>query len=140
MPAAAVDPKVERILAERAGEARRRFEEAVGRFEAGRFEEAETEVRASLKALTTAEGHHLLGLVLRELRRPEEAERAFLSAVKGKPSFAEAWLNLGTLRYFRGELPGAIEAYEAYLKHSGEAGAEETRGMVEARIREMRGK
>ena len=94
----------------------------------------------SLACWSTPEGLHLLGIILEGRGKDAEAEKSYSTAVKRKRSLVDAWFRLGNLRYERGDLERAIEAYEGFLIHAGKEVPEETTGMVRARIREMRGR
>ena len=56
-----------------------------------------------------------LGMAALALRRPDEAERAFVRAVEIDPSVV-AWLGLGVLRRTRRDASGARAAFDAALK------------------------
>jgi len=60
----------------------------------------------------------LRGRALNNLRRLDEAEAAFLRATELSPGHAEAWHNLGHVRWIRGELVGAKEAFGEALNRA----------------------
>ncbi|HVA46445.1 MAG TPA: tetratricopeptide repeat protein [Pirellulales bacterium] len=62
-----------------------------------------------------AEAHHDLGLVLAELKKPNEAEESYRKALQLKPDFPEALNNLGILLEGRGRLQEAEAAYRQAL-------------------------
>jgi tetratricopeptide (TPR) repeat protein len=55
------------------------------------------------------------GLILRDLRRLDEAEASFEAAAALDPSSVRAWFLLGTCRQDRGDFAGAADAYRAVL-------------------------
>ncbi len=136
----ALDPKVEEVLRQRTEEARRAFDESGRLLAAGDLAGAEREARRSLAARRTAEALHRLGEVLEAAERPDEAADAWRGAVELKPSLHQSWLALGMLLYRRGELAGAVEAFEGWLRAAGDDAPLATREQVKARIEEMRGK
>jgi tetratricopeptide (TPR) repeat protein len=71
------------------------------------------------------------GLILRDLRRPGEAEAAFEAAAALDPASARAWFLIGTCRQDRGDFAGAAAAYRAVLvRDSSIAEAAVNLGMV----------
>ena len=59
-----------------------------------------------------------LGIAFSELGRDDEASQHFRNAIRIKYSLAEAHINLGALLQKRGELPEAIQEYQAVLATS----------------------
>jgi len=56
-----------------------------------------------------------IGLLERQLRDFEAAEKMYLSCVRGDPNYGPAYLNLGILyELYMGRLPEALSAYERY--------------------------
>ena len=102
------------------------------------FDGAVQAILKSLTAMETAEGRYVLGQIRHDQGKKEEAEGAFRAAVKAKPGLYQAWLDLGTLLYFKGEDAEALRCYENYLNLAGEADPVETRAAVEAKIKELR--
>ena len=50
------------------------------------------------------------------MNRFEEAKAAYLEAVKLRPSYSKAWLNLGYIHAFLGDLDAARSAFEKALE------------------------
>ncbi len=137
-PEEGVDPKVAEILRERSERARRAFLKAVELKDERQFDAAVQAILTSLTSRETAEGRYVLGQIRREQGRKAEAERAFRTAVKQKPGLYQAWLDLGTILYFKNDDAGALECYENYLHLAGNEEPVETRAAVEARVKEIR--
>jgi tetratricopeptide (TPR) repeat protein len=56
-----------------------------------------------------------IGLLERQLRDFQAAEKTYLNCVRGDPNYAPAYLNLGILyELYMGRLPEALSAYERY--------------------------
>ena len=56
-----------------------------------------------------------IGLLERQLRDFEAAEKTYLNCVRGDPNYGPAYLNLGILyELYMGRLPDALSAYERY--------------------------
>jgi tetratricopeptide (TPR) repeat protein len=62
--------------------------------------------------------HHILGCVYLREHRLDEAMAEFHTALRLRPSYAEAHSNLGMALELSGRAPEAIEAYEAALRWS----------------------
>ena len=84
----------------------------------GKFKDAETSLRASLKAKPdTSVSFYYLGRTLNKLNRNEEAETALLTCLKmGPDDFKEAHRVLAAIYLDRGELARVVEELETYLK------------------------
>src|SRR5690606_4588740 len=63
-----------------------------------------------------AEAHHLLGLVLTNLEKPEKAIMALKRAVEAYPHFAQAWLDLGFIYQQQSQFDKAEQAFSLALK------------------------
>jgi tetratricopeptide (TPR) repeat protein len=96
-------------------EAKRLVDEGAEALRAGEPETARQRFRESLRNYESPPARFGLGVALSALDRHEEAERAYEMAVDVDPRYAEAWLNLGGLRYRREDWAGAEEAYMEYL-------------------------
>lgn len=81
----------------------------------GDFEEAARELELALAAQPDAKESNNLGLALRRLGRPAEAEARFRAAAALDPSFAEALMNLGTTLAELGRRDEAIASVEQAL-------------------------
>jgi tetratricopeptide (TPR) repeat protein len=138
VPEEAVAPEVAAVLRERSEQARLAFMEAVRLRGERDFDGAVRAILESLTALETAEGRYVLGQIRHDQGKEDEAERAFRAAVKQKPGLYQAWLDLGTLLYFQGDDPGALECYENYLHLAGEGDPVETRAAVQAKVKQLR--
>ena len=101
------------------------------------LEGAAESLRESIRARTSGEAWFLLGRVRTEQEKKAEAKEAYRTAVRVKPSLAEAWLNLGSLCYLDGEWKEALEAYEAYLEQSRDDGDTDLRLRVRALADEL---
>ncbi|MCK6570066.1 tetratricopeptide repeat protein [Myxococcota bacterium] len=76
-----------------------------------------------------------LGTALAQAGKHAEAETALRAAARLAPSEPRAWENLAVLQEERGDVPGAIEAYESMLKNVKNADPE---GKVRQRIEALR--
>ena len=77
---------------------------------ANRIDDAQTQVRAALRAdPDMAEAHELLGGLLAGKRQLPEAEREYAEAIRLKPDSARAHLDLARVLAAEGNLTGAIE-------------------------------
>jgi protein O-mannosyl-transferase len=137
-PETPLDPEYEAIFKERTERARLAFMSAVKLQAEGDFDGAASAIIESLTALETAEARYVLGQIRQDQKKTEEAERAFRAAVKLKPALHQAWLDLGSLLYFKGDDAGALECYENYLALSGDEAPLETRAAVEVKVKEIR--
>ncbi len=133
-----VDPEVAEILKERTETARQEFMRAVKLKEERDFDGAVRAILLSLTARESAEGRFVLGQIRRDQGKSKEAERAFRAAVVQKPALHQAWLDLGSILYFKGDDAGALECYENYLHLSGDEDPLETRAQVEVKVKELR--
>ena len=85
----------------------------------GRLDEAEAALRRALERdSNVAAFHHALGNVLQD--RGKHAVRAYRRALRLQPQLAEAWNDLGTARYARGELEAAVECYQHAVRLRGD--------------------
>jgi tetratricopeptide (TPR) repeat protein len=66
-----------------------------------------------------AQAHHNLSLAFYQGLRLDQAEAACRKAIQLRPEFADAHLTLGTIRFLRGDLPGAWPEYEWRWKATG---------------------
>jgi len=132
-----LEPRVAEILRERAEKARGHFEASGRLWAAGDIEGADREIHASLDALVTAEAYYRLARLRTAQDRRADAVKAYRSAVRAKPSLAAAWLNLGGLLYFEGDLAGAVLAYEGWRRRAKDPDRA-TWAKVEAMVEEMK--
>jgi tetratricopeptide (TPR) repeat protein len=68
--------------------------------------------RAVAVAPDAPAAHALLAAELARVGRPDEAVRAYQDAVRCDPFYAQGWYELGDLLLERGDLDGALDAYE----------------------------
>jgi Flp pilus assembly protein TadD len=71
---------------------------------------------ACLAEPNRAETHYVFGQAWVAAGRPERAEQAFALAVKLRPGFADAWVNLGLARYAQGAVEAAKQAMHRALQ------------------------
>jgi tetratricopeptide (TPR) repeat protein len=90
----------------------------VALYRLGKFKDAETSLRASLKVKAdTPVAYYFLGRTLNKLNRNEEAETALLTCLKTNPDdFKEAHRVLAAIYLDRGVLARVVEELETYLK------------------------
>ena len=55
------------------------------------------------------------GVCLRDAKRPDEAEQSFLAAIRARPDYSEATVQLATLHMERGQLAEARKVVDTYL-------------------------
>jgi tetratricopeptide (TPR) repeat protein len=83
----------------------------------GRPREAEKALRRGLEAdASLPEGHAILGMVLLQLDRVEEAERSEREALLRNPNFAQAYLVLSEICARRRDYRQQIQDLDSYLK------------------------
>ncbi|MFM2096008.1 MAG: hypothetical protein RIS70_3132 [Planctomycetota bacterium] len=83
-----------------------------------RPEEALRCYEVAWKQTPTAEIQCNLGNALRDLGRLDDAARAYQTAIEMHRGLAEAWNNLGTLRFMQQRLPEAIECFREAVRLS----------------------
>jgi len=97
--------------------ARSHADRGVRAYEAGRFAEAEAELRQALAAAPQDASIHLnLGSALAKLGRRAEAVSAYRTSLRLDPKNIQAHFNLATLLAAKGELSAAVELYRDGLK------------------------
>jgi tetratricopeptide (TPR) repeat protein len=79
--------------------------------EIGRAEEAIAHLESALHLDPTPARHYDLGLALIVERRFDRAKEAFEKALRLKPNFPEAFLNLGVVAHAQGQLDEAMKHY-----------------------------
>ncbi len=80
------------------------------------FESAVNFYQEYIKLRPTPAYYFSLGLSLRKMNRFEEAKAAYLEAVKLRPSYSKAWLNLGYIHAFLNDPTSARAAFEKALE------------------------
>lgn len=96
-----------------------RFEQAAYMLHAGRYDHALTALHEVLRlAPVLPEAHVNMGYTLLGLERPEAARDFFDSAIKLRPSQANAYYGLALARSRLNDPRGAIEAMRGFLTHA----------------------
>jgi tetratricopeptide (TPR) repeat protein len=88
-------------------------------FEDGNWAEAERSLRVFLGVeanRTRADAWNLLGQCEAQLRKPEDAERSFTTALKLEPNRADLWTQLGLVQVSRRRVPAARQSFQTALK------------------------
>jgi len=88
---------------------------------AGMLADAEATFQAGLARVSNNSHLHFnRGLVLGQLKRPQEAEAAFRRAGELDPADQECWIQLGLLLFAGGDYPGAASAFLRATEPHGE--------------------
>ena len=88
-------------------------------FEDGNWAEAERSLRVFLGVEANrnrADAWNLLGQCEAQLRKPEDAERSFTTALKLEPGRADLWTQVGLVQASRRRLPSARQSFQTALK------------------------
>lgn len=87
----------------------------------GRYEDAAKSFSRAAVSDHTPDAHYNRALCLRRLERHADAAAAFEAAVEARPTFLEAWMELGRECRFRlGDAERARRAFARYLKLGGD--------------------
>lgn len=104
----------ERLAAASPNDARLKRELAFAYTAAGRYDEAVKQLEGVLKLnREAADGYYQLGTVLLRQGRLSDAERRFRQAIERQPQWPESHNDLGGIRFVRGDLAGALRAFDA---------------------------
>jgi tetratricopeptide (TPR) repeat protein len=89
---------------------------ALCRYTEGRVPEAIDCLQRALDMAPTPAGHFNLANVLRDQGRLPEAEAHYQAALRLRPYFVEAWVNLGVVKAEQGDAEAAARAYATALQ------------------------
>lgn len=80
-----------------------------------RWDKAEEQYRAAIRLNPSTKAHYVFGLVMMEQNRYTEAGAAFRGALAINPRDIGANIQLGRVLELQGDIPGAIQQYQAAL-------------------------
>ncbi len=99
-------------------EAAKLFNEGNKAGDTGNFEGALTKYNSALKIADDHRIHYQKGIILKKLRRFDDAEEAFKKCINKKPDFAIAYNGIGGTYFSNGKFLEAAEAFKKFAELS----------------------